>query len=78
MPCNFKGFIEGIDYFVYWTNMPQGIFACVVKNPDCTFSIYLDPRRSRSQLFDDLDHELDHIKRDDFYNGLPIQVVENL
>ena len=70
--------IENIDYFIYWMKMPLGIYAFVTPNDDGTFSVYLDSRRSRSQLFDDLDHELDHIKRDDFYNGLPIQVVENL
>lgn len=70
--------IEGADYWVRYMVLPPGIYAFVTPNDDGTFSIYLDPRRSRSQLFDDLDHELDHIKRDDFYNGLPIQVVENL
>ena len=76
MPFNFRQLIEGVDYFLYWMKMPKGIYACVVENPDCTYSIYLDPRRSFAQLTDDLDHELLHICRDDLHNGLPIWVVE--
>lgn len=56
--------------------MPKGIYACVVTNPDGTYSVYLDPRRSFDQLIADLNHELNHIIREDFYNGLPIWVVE--
>lgn len=56
--------------------MPKGIYACVVTNPDGTYSVYLDPRRSFDQLIADLDHELNHIIREDFYNGTPIWVVE--
>lgn len=68
--------IEGVDYFVYYMEMPKGIYAFVTPNDDCTFSVFLDPRRSTGQLKEDIDHELRHIMRDDFYNGLPIYVVE--
>lgn len=68
--------IEGVDYFLYWMKMPPGIYAFVVTNVDDTYSVYLDPRRSIDQLKKDLDHELKHIIYDDFYNGLPIWVVE--
>lgn len=71
-----KKLLEGFDYFIYMMPMPKGIYACVVTNPDGTYSVYLDPRRSWDQLVADLDHELDHIIREDFYNGLPIWVVE--
>jgi hypothetical protein len=71
-----KHLLEGADYFVYLMPMPKGIYACVVTNPDGTYSIYLDPRRSFDQLLKDLDHELNHIIREDFYNGLPIYVIE--
>lgn len=68
--------IEGVDYFLYWMKMPPGIYAFVVTNPDNTYSVYLDPRRSFDQLLKDLEHELNHIIREDFYNGRPIWVVE--
>ena len=68
--------IEGIDYFIYYMEMPPGIYACVTPNDDCTFSVYLDPRRSKMQLKNDIDHELRHIAREDFYNNLPIHIIE--
>ena len=73
---NFKQLLEGVDYFIYLMPMPKGIYACVVTNPDGTYSVYLDPRRSFDQLLKDLEHELNHIIRKDFDNGLPIWVVE--
>lgn len=68
--------IEGADYFVYLVQLPPKIFACVVLNPDGTFSMYLDPRRDYWQRIDDWEHEIWHILRNDFYNGLPIQIIE--
>ena len=68
--------VQGIDYYVYYQIMPPGIYACVATNPDGTYTIWLDPRRTPEQLRGDLDHELRHIIRDDFYNDLPIQIIE--
>lgn len=68
--------IEGTDYFIYFRTMPPKIYAYIRPNSDGTFSIYLDPRRSYLQRKKDLDHELNHIRNDDFYNGLPITSVE--
>lgn len=68
--------LEGFDYFIYFRKLPDGIYACVATNPDGTFTIWLDPRRSYDQLRKDLDHEIKHIIENDFYNGLPIQKVE--
>ena len=70
--------LEGFDYFIYYRELPPGIFACVATNPDGTYSVYLDPRRSYDQLRADFDHEVRHIINNDFYNGLPIQKVEAL
>lgn len=68
--------IEGVDYFVRYMNLPPKIWAFVTPNNDGTFSVFLDPRRSYSQQKCDLDHEIRHIFRDDFYNGLPIYICE--
>lgn len=67
---------EGIDYFIYVMKLPKGIMAMIIPNDDSTFSMYLDPRRTREQWLDDWTHEIWHLLRDDFYNGLPIQIVE--
>lgn len=71
-----KRLIEGVDYFVRFMNLPPKIWAFVTPNNDGTFSVFLDPRRSFSQQKCDLDHEIRHIFRDDFYNGLPIYICE--
>lgn len=70
--------IENCDYFIRYKKLPQGIYAFVTPNDDGTFSIFLDPNRSRDQQMEDCSHEIDHIVNDDFYNGLPIQQVERL
>lgn len=68
--------IENCDYFIRFMDMPPGIYAFIVLNPDGTYSMYLDPSRSFDQLLDDWAHELMHIIRDDLYNGLPLYIVE--
>lgn len=69
--------IENADYYIYLIIMPPKIYSFVRPNSDGTFSIYLDPRRSYLQRKSDLDHELNHIRNGDFYNGLPIQSIED-
>lgn len=68
--------IEGIDYFIYYMTMPPKIYALVMPNEDATFSIFLDPRRDYFHRLKDLEHELNHIRNDDLYNGLPISAAE--
>lgn len=69
--------IENCDYFIRYLKLPPKIWAFITPNDDGTFSIYLDPRRSREQQLCDWEHELWHIIRDDFYNGEPIYFCED-
>ena len=68
--------VENADYFIYYLNLPPKIYAFVMGNRDGTYSIFLDPRRSRDQQIDSYIHELWHIIRDDLDNDLPIWIVE--
>lgn len=70
--------LENCDYFVRFMNLPPKIYACVLLNPDNTYTMILDPRRDSESQLDDYTHELWHIIRDDFYNGKPIEEIENL
>ena len=70
--------IEDCDYFIRYLKLPPKIYAFVHLNEDGTYTIYLDPRRDTLSQLDDYSHEIWHILHDDFYNGLPIQKVENL
>lgn len=68
--------IEGCDYFIYYMKMPPKIYACVCENDDGTYTIFLDPRRSKEQQLEDYIHEIWHIIRDDMHSFLPVSVIE--
>jgi len=69
--------LEGADYFIYLMKLPPKINACATPNNDGTWSIYLDPRRDRYHRIKDLDHELKHIIRGDFYSNRSVEELEN-
>ena len=68
--------LEDADYYIRIVKLPEGIKAMIIPNDDSTFSLYLDSRRTWEQWLDDWEHEMWHLLRNDFYNGLPIQKVE--
>lgn len=68
--------IEGADYFIYLMELPPKIYAYVRLNSDGTYSVYLDPRRTREQQIEDYIHELWHIIRDDLHSSCPVYVIE--
>lgn len=71
-------YLPGRDYFVYYEKLPWKIHGMVTPNDDTTFTIIINSRLSDSQKKSALDHEVNHIESEDFYNGLPIELVENL
>jgi len=71
-------YIPGVDYFVYYEKFPRNVRALVTTNEDCTFSIYINSLLPDAQRLAAYFHEVDHIENEDFYNGLPIEKVENL
>ena len=48
----------------------------VIPNDDGTYSVYLNSRLSRQQNVESMEHELLHIKKDDLYRNVPVQVIE--
>lgn len=68
--------LENCDYFVRMIPLPGSVGGILTPNDDGTFSMYLNDKHSGEELLDDYMHELEHIEADDFYNGLPIHVVE--
>lgn len=71
-------YIPGADYFVYYDFFPYSIRGLVTTNEDGTYSIFLNKRYPLSVLKKTFLHEVRHIENEDFYNGLPIETVENL
>lgn len=69
--------LENADYFVRLVPFPPGaIDGCVTPNDDGTFSVYLDSNVSHEQQLKALDHELNHIKLDHFYEEKPPEQME--
>lgn len=71
-------YIPGTDYFVYYDTFPYSIRGLVTTNDDGTYSIFLNNRYPLSVLRKTFRHEVRHIENEDFYNGIPIETVENL
>lgn len=69
-------YIENADYFIRVVDMPPRLDSLVSPNPDGTFNMYLDSKRSRLQQIDDYIHEFEHIDNDDFYNDKQIYEIE--
>jgi Zn-dependent peptidase ImmA (M78 family) len=69
--------IEGSDYTVRLIPFPvYNVGGMVTPNPDGSFSVYINSNLSQERQKQALEHELDHIRNNDFYNGKPIQEVE--
>lgn len=76
-------YIPGADYFVYWVPFPPDNGTdggAVVPNDDGTFSILMDKALINYSVKakKTYRHEVDHIENEDFYNGRPIQDIENI
>lgn len=73
--------IEGVDFFVHLVDFPQnaGCDGAVTPNPeDDTYSIYVDARTTWERQKTAFDHEVDHIRNNDFYSNADIRKVEGL
>lgn len=70
--------IENADYFVRVVPLPWPIYAMTASNPDGTFSVYLNSRNTYGQTRKAIDHEYEHMKKDDFHSDLPIELIEGL
>ena len=65
-----------IDFAVRMVNLPGAIRGAVRMSDDGFMNIYINDNLSPEAKQATLEHELNHIKRDDFYNGKPIEDVE--
>ena len=54
--------------------MPEEVGAVTVVDTDGDYNVYLNAKRS--DLEKELAHEMKHIKDNDFYNDMPIELAE--
>lgn len=64
------------DYFVRLLDLPAAVLGVTVPNTDGSFDIYINRRLSPQRQRDCLRHELSHIRRDHFYKGSPVPLLE--
>ena len=69
--------IEGADYFVRVVDLTDTVDAAVRPNDDGTYSVYINTRASSAAQYAAMDHELQHIVKDDFNNEKPISEIEH-
>lgn len=71
--------VENQDYFVRVVPFPvNSVGGMVTPNPDGSFSIYINSNLSQERQKQALDHELDHIRNNDFHNGKPMGEIEDI
>ncbi len=64
------------DIFVRYVEFPDSVRAVTIPNDDCTFDIYINICLPDELQICALQHELQHIKKDHFYNDDPVWINE--
>lgn len=70
--------IEGADYFVRETDFPDGVgcHGMVLLNSDGTYSVYVDRNATDEQKMAALEHEVEHLTRDDLHGDKRVERIE--
>lgn len=58
--------------------LPHGLNGYVSMDAEGDYNVYINSRLTCEQQRRTLEHELEHIERDDFWNDAPIELIENL
>lgn len=66
----------GTNIFVRLVSFPKTIRAVTLPNDDGTFDIYINSDLPKELQHKALIHELEHIRRDHFYNDDPVWINE--
>ena len=64
-------------YYVRLATLPLSVEGVTLPNDDGSFDIYLNSHFSKTRQDEILNHELNHIRRDHFYNDIkPLRQIE--
>lgn len=66
----------GSNIFVRAIPLPLAVRAVTLPNDDCTFDVYLNANLPEELQRRALEHELEHIRQDHFYNDDPVWLNE--
>lgn len=65
------------DYFVRLVELPRTVNGVTLPNDDGTFDIYLNAALTEDEQKTALEHEIEHIIQDHFYNDVkPLRQIE--
>lgn len=64
------------NIFIRLLALPYSVRAVVLPNPDCTFDIYINSNLPEELQQAALEHELNHIRKDHFYDYNPVWLNE--
>lgn len=65
------------DYFVRLVELPRTVNGVTLPNDDGTFDIYLNSLLTEDEQKTALEHEIEHIRQDHFYNDVkPLRQIE--
>lgn len=66
----------GSSVFIRTVRLPEAVRAVTIPNDDGTFDIYINEVIPQELQQRALEHELEHIRKDHFYNDDPVWVNE--
>lgn len=66
----------GSYIFIRTVSLPEAVRAVTLPNDDGTFDIYINSNLPEELQQKALDHELEHIRKDHFYNDDPVWLNE--
>lgn len=71
--------IEGMDYLIRYIPLPISVHGMTVLDENGFYNVYINICQSREVQLAALEHEMEHIKRNDFSrDDEPLEVVENM
>lgn len=66
------------EKFVRTVSMPVGIRGITLLDDDWNYNIYINANLSLTEQQKALEHELEHIERNDWQSRLPVWFIESL
>lgn len=66
------------DVFIRYMNLPHYVKGQVLLDENGDYNVYINNNYGIEVQQQTLEHELNHIKKQDFYNALPIRDIERL
>lgn len=59
-------------------DLPDGVYGLTVRDLEGDYNIYISSRMSYDRQLETYEHELEHIKRDDFHTSRAVGLIEIL